>query len=419
MRLTVVTFGSDGDTRPFAVLARGLMQAGHEVHLFGERASLPIVGALGVPHSALAGDVVATLPPGGPDVPMSRGDALQSVQRLNQLIRNNTPAWMRTIAEHARTADAVLFSGLSMFAGLGAALELNKPHIGLWLQPISPTRELSSPMMPPMKLPGWLNRLSYRALHTTLWHYYGKAANAARREVFGGAARSRMYLDCPILYGISPQLLARPSDWPAQHQLCGYWSAAPEDWQAPAQLQDFLAAGPAPIYVGLGSASVFLRRKRLDAIIAAVAGRRALFYPAWSQIDATCLPENFHVIGPTPHSWLLPRCSLAIHHGGAGTTHAAARAGIPSMVLPLGGDQFFWSSRLSAAGVAPKFLAPPQVTGAALSTAMEFTQTDVVRERAQALGAAMAREDGVGEGVRRITALLGAHGSSGSASQAA
>jgi len=408
MRLTVVTFGSDGDTRPFAVLTQALMHAGHDVHLFAEQASLGLAQALGVPHTALAGDVLATLPPGGPDTALTSRDALQTLRRLLRLIADNTPSWTQTIAEHARTSDAVLFSGLSMFAGLGAALELGKPHLGLWLQPITPTRQRCSPMMPPMKLPGWLNHLSYRALHATLWRYYGKPANAARRQLFGGPERARMRLDCPILYGISPQLMARPTDWPVTHQLCGHWSTPLDHWQAPAALQDFLAAGPAPIYIGLGSASCFLRRKGLDAITVAVAGRRALFYPGWSDIRAADLPQNFHVVGPTPHSWLLPRCSLAIHHGGAGTTHAAARAGIPSIVMPFGGDQFFWADCLTTAGVAPKYVPAPKATADSLRAAIEFTQTDAVRARASALGAALAREDGVGEAVRRITTLLGA-----------
>src|SRR5271165_450159 len=105
-----------------------------------------------------------------------------------------------------------------------------------------------------------------------------------------------------------------------------------------------------PIYGGFGRLAGFEGRALLGEIIAAVAGRRALFYPGWSGVSAADLPANFLIIGDTPHAWLFPRTSLVIHHGGAGTTHSAARAGAASVVVPFAGDQFFWADRLRQAG---------------------------------------------------------------------
>jgi hypothetical protein len=70
----------------------------------------------------------------------------------------------------------------------------------------------------------------------------------------------------------------------------------------------------------------FDQRRLLKEIFAAVAGRRALFYPGWSGMDTASLPVNFLVVGDTPHSWLFPQTSLVVHHGGSGTAHSAARA---------------------------------------------------------------------------------------------
>ena len=407
MRFTVITYGSDGDTRPFATLCRGLLDAGHEVQLFAERSSLRIAQALDVPVEALAGDVQATLPLGNPRENLRTGEVIEAGRSLLRLVANNTESWLAAVAEHARTADAILFSGLAMFVGPALGLELGKPHIGLWALPISPTRAFSPPVMPPLHLPGWMNRLSYSALHATLWRYYGKPANAARQRVFGGHGRARMRLDGPILYGVSRHLVPQPPDWPATHRVCGQWflpTAA--DWRAPHGLLDFLDAGPAPIYVGFGSPSSFVRQKRLDTLIAAIAGRRAVFYPGWSRIDATMLPKNFYLVRETPHSWLFPRCSVVIHHGGAGTTHTAARSGVPSIVLPFGADQFFWANRLTAAGVAPKYVGMGKIDEQLLTGMIDFTQQDAVRKRARDLGAAMSQEDGIGETVRRIEDLL-------------
>jgi UDP:flavonoid glycosyltransferase YjiC (YdhE family) len=324
-----------------------------------------------------------------------------------RLYNQNIEAWLHAITDEARDSDAILASGLAMYVGAAAGLELRKPWIGVWVLPITPTREFSMPMAPPMRLPGWANRLTFRALHGMTWHKFGKSTNAARENLFGGPTRARIKLDCPILYGISRHLVARPADWPDTHQICGQWTLPPpSDWQPPDKLREFLGAGAAPIYVGFGSPSCFIRQKHLDVLIEGIAGRRAVFYPGWSQIDATMLPKNFFVVRETPHTWLFPQCSVIIHHGGAGTTHTSARAGVPSIVTPFAADQFFWASRLAAAGVAPKYVRRSALDAQSLAAMIEFSQQDEVRTCAKRLSEAMSQENGVGDAVRRIEMLM-------------
>jgi UDP:flavonoid glycosyltransferase YjiC (YdhE family) len=172
-------------------------------------------------------------------------------------------------------------------------------------------------------------------------------------------------------------------------------------------LIEFLAGGDPPIYVGFGAASSFVRQKRLSEIFSAIGGRRALFYAGWSKITSSMLPKNVFVVGDTPHAWLFPLTSMVIHHGGAGTTHTASRAGVPSIVLPFGGDQLFWAGRLASAGVAPKYVRAGKCNSELLSNMIEWAERDAVRERAKMLGTAMADEDGVGTAVAEIEALLG------------
>jgi sterol 3beta-glucosyltransferase len=171
------------------------------------------------------------------------------------------------------------------------------------------------------------------------------------------------------------------------------------------------SAGDAPIYVGFGSMVGFDQRALFDIVIAAVAGRRALFYPGWISVDSLKLPPNFCVIGSTPHDWLFPSTSLVIHHGGSGTTHSAARAGVPSVVLPFAADQFFWAEQLRRRGIAPAAATGPKVTTAILSHAIDAAQTAEMRERASAIGATMRAEDGLAKAVDRVHALL-AHSNS-------
>lgn len=403
MRFSVVTFGSEGDTRPLAALCRGLLDQGHEARLFAERSTLTLASRLGVPCEALAGDVESTLPIADPGQEIGLAALLRAIKAMNALIAANSASWMRAVADHARDSDAILFSSLAV--GVGAVLheELRKPGIGLFFQPITPTREFSSPMLPPMNLPGWANRMTFAPAHRQMWSICGKSAQAARLEIFGTRPQHALRLDFPMLYGVSRHLVPQPRDWPATHRICGHWSRPVDAYDAADDLREFLAAGEPPLYAGFGSPSAFVRKRALQALIDAVAGRRAVFSPGWSRIDSAVLPGNFFVLKQVPHEWLFPRVALAIHHGGAGTTHTAARAGIPQIILPVGADQHFWARRVALRGAAPRYTRNARFKADVLANMIEFAQRDATRHDAAELGNAMSKEDGVGNAIQAIT----------------
>ena len=238
-----------------------------------------------------------------------------------------------------------------------------------------------------------------------LWLAFRKATNAARAKAGLPPGRNNRS-GHPILYGISPTLLPKPADWPDNARMCGQWLCPVREWDAPRSLQDFLSAGDAPIYVGFGSMAGFDQRALLDIVAAAVAGRRTLFYSGWSGTDSLNLPPNFYVVGDTPHDWLFPRTSMVVHHGGSGTSHSAARAGVPSVVLPFAADQFFWADQLRRIGIAPVTTSVQRVTAASLSRAISAAGTSEMRERASLVGAKMRAEDGLANAVETIHALL-------------
>ncbi len=65
------------------------------------------------------------------------------------------------------------------------------------------------------------------------------------------------------------------------------------------------------------------------------------------------LPGEVFVTGAVPHDWLFPRMAAVVHHGGAGTTGAGLRAGVPSIIVPGANDQPFWGRRVEALGAGP------------------------------------------------------------------
>ena len=390
MRLLVVTYGTEGDTRPLVMLCHGLMQAGHEVMLLAEGGTLESAQVLGVPHAALEGDIhdeVVAL--------VSRGNDLGAAARgLARMAARHVPAWMRQADAAALGCDAVLTGGLAAFVGMSVAERHGIPVIGLGMIPLTPTRLFPTPFLPRLRVPGPLNRLSYSAVNHAVWRTFKRPINAAR-EAMGMPARRSLWRDVPMLYGISPSLLPEPADWPADHHVCGQWRAPELGWQPDAALKAFLEAGPAPVYVGFGSMTGFDREQVLPALLKALAPRRVLLSPGWAGLPDIPLPPSVFVVGSVPHEALFPRCAFVIHHGGSGTTHSACRAGVPSLVMPFAADQFFWARRLRDVGVAPAALSVKRLDAVSLARAIGFAELAQTRERAVALGLAMVGEDGV------------------------
>ena len=393
MRLLILTYGTEGDTRPLAALGHALIAAGHEVHLLADASTLGAAIALDVPCSALAGDIRATLA-----APGAMRDVTRNIARLSI---HHTGDWMRQAIAAGRGCDAVIVSGLAAFAGLSAAEALGVPVIGAMLIPITPTRAFPSPFLP-IAPPRMFDRASHQLFSWLTWRLFRKATNRARVAA-GMPPRKHAWTEHPMLYGISPALVPAPQDWPANAHACGQWIPPSDAWSPPVELSAMLAAGEPPIYVGFGSMAGFDNARLLDAVVTAVDGRRALFNAGWSGIDPAALPSNFHPVGHVPHDWLLPRCAMAIHHGGSGATHSACRAGIPSIIVPFAGDQFFWNARLRAAGVMRHTLKGRSITGPRLRAAIDFAGSAAARAAAANLGECMRHEDGCAAAVALVT----------------
>lgn len=327
---------------------------------------------------------------------------------LAHIANTHAQAWLRDIVDTGKDCDAIIVSGLAAFVGLSAAESLGIKAIGTGLIPITPTSAFASPFLPPQWVPAFLNAPSQRFVNQMLWRAFRKETNAARAAVCGLPPRQSLWTHHPMLYGISPSLVSPPADWPLNAQICGQWVSPATDWAAPSALSDFLAAGDAPVYVGFGSMAGFDHEKVLGEMVVALAGRRVLFYPGWSGVDVSRLPANFHVIGDTPHDWLFPKTSLVIHHGGSGTSHSATRAGVPSVVVPFAGDQFFWADRLRRAGVAGPALNGRALRASSLAAGIAFADKAQTQARAKDLSARMASENGLQHAVSAIHRLMNA-----------
>jgi len=407
VRIVALTFGTEGDTRPVAALCRGLRDAGHDVVLLGERNGASYADALEVPFVPLAGDMALAMRTAAAGVSRRGADVHYVARTLAAIAAANTAEWMRAALDHARGRDLVLCAGLAIYVGLSVAETLRIRAIGVGLQPMLPTRAFASPFLPLLRLPRLLNRASHRLVLSLMWRAFRGPVNAARHDVASQAPRAREWDDYPALFGVSPTLVPRPDDWTDRIAMTGYWFGPRDPAFVPdAGLVEFIEAGEAPVYVGFGSMLGFDRDRLLDVVLRALDGRRAILHSGWSGFGDAPLPRNVHRVAHVPHDWLFPNMSTIVHHGGAGTTHTAARAGVPSVVLPFAADQFFWAKRLQSVGVAPEMLTHRRLAATRLRERLDAACAPTMQSRARDIGAKIAAENGVANGVVQIEAWM-------------
>ena len=128
---------------------------------------------------------------------------------------------------------------------------------------------------------------------------------------------------------------------------------------------------------------------------------RGIILSGWSGVQGPSSKDLLY-LKTGPHDWLLPRCKLVIHHGGAGTTVAGMRAGIPNIVLPFMGDQPFWGERVQAIGAGPKPIRIKDLSVEKLSQAFVEAENESLRKRVQVVGQQISSEEGTNEAVKWI-----------------
>jgi sterol 3beta-glucosyltransferase len=288
------------------------------------------------------------------------------------------------------------------------------PCIEAGLVPVLPTARDAGVLLGGRDLGASLNRIATSFVHRSLFRACKESIDVLGREVEGLApyrvyeksARTSFHTD-PILYAFSPSVYPKPDDWGENVHLTGYWFLPPEpSWTPPAELTAFIESGEPPIYFGFGSMTNTNPVRVLAMFSEALEhlGARGIVSAGWAGIGASLAsPPRMRIVGYLPHDWLFPKVAVAVHHGGAGTTAAALRAGIPSVVVPHVGDQAVWGRILRRLGVAPRGIPIHRLSADRLERALrEALAEGRMRKRAREIAAVLAAEDGVARAVEVI-----------------
>jgi vancomycin aglycone glucosyltransferase len=305
---------------------------------------------------------------------------------------------------------------------VGAGVQLAVPSVAEWrgvpaaaavFCPCAiPSAAAPPPTVKTQTLPRWVNRL--------LWDLGGPALSwVLRPHINRGRATLGLHgiddvlshlIGDRVLLAADPDLAPIGDDAPERAVATDAWMLDEENGTLDPRVDAFLALDPAPVYVGFGS----MVAKRVPALaaetIAAIraVGRAAIVSGGWAGLGRHVAPaDDLLVAGALPHATVFPRVSAAIHHGGAGTTTAAARAGVPQVILPHILDQYYWGHRIAQLGLGPRALPADLVTADVLADRIDAAVGDpAIRRRAASLAPAIRARNGAPAAASHLERLV-------------
>lgn len=407
MNITILTYGSRGDVQPFLPLSLGLMSRGHNVILAAPSRFKSLVEELGITFFPLAGDPE--------NLSRRLNDAgynfLKQVRELMSHAVEIGADVMRQTEEACKTADLIIHTFTHAVGAHTLAREKNIPDVYIDLFPMFvPTGDYPNISLPDFGSRTY-NRFTHIASAQISWitsklgfEKIRQRAGLPKRKLYFPFKDSPLRPRTPVLCAWSPSLIPPSGDWSPHVHVTGYYFLPRNDaYTPPKELKEFLEAGSQPVCISFGS-MVNKDAEKIDAIIRESlrqTNNRGIILSGWGSTKRESTSDLLY-IESAPHDWLLPKCRVLIHHGGAGTTSAGLRAGIPQVVVPFMADQPFWGSRVHAVGVAPKPIRVNQLSVAKLASAIAEAESKVVLERAQVIGQSIRSEDGVGRAVELI-----------------
>lgn len=406
--LTIVclTIGSRGDVQPYIALCKELLKEGHRARIATHAEFEPWVRKHGIDFAPVDGNPAELM-----RICVEHGMFTYNfMKEANSKFRG----WLDDVCSSSwracQGAD-VLIESPSTMAGIHIAEALEIPYFRAFTMPWTRTRAYPHAFsVLEKKMGGGYNSITYITFDTIFWTAISGQINKWRRRELGlhNTTQSKMRASLrPFLYNFSPHVVPPPLDWPDWVRVTGYWFLDEADlYEPPSDLVAFMDKarkdGKKLVYVGFGSIVIddpaALTKTVVDSVMKADV--RCVLSKGWSDRletkDASKpeipLPPEIFQIQSAPHDWLFKQMDAAVHHGGSGTTGASLRAGIPTIIKPFFGDQYFFAQRVEDMGVGVWL---KKVNTSVFSRALwEVTNSQRMIVKAKVLGQKIRKDNG-------------------------
>ncbi|KAK4955303.1 Sterol 3-beta-glucosyltransferase [Elasticomyces elasticus] len=414
LRITCLTIGSRGDIQPYIALCKRLLEEGHRPKIATHKEFKVWVEKHGIDYAPVEGDPAELMRVCVENGMFTPKFIYQATTQFSTWFDN-----LLITAHEACKGSDLLIESPSAMAGIHIAESLGIPYFRAFTMPWTRTRAYPHAFaVTGSKQGGAFNYMTYAFFENLFWAISAPQINRWRGKYLGLRPTSLEKLQgnkVPFLYNFSPSVVVPPLDFSDWIRVTGYWFLDEGvDWTPPDDLLAFINQARADkqklVYIGFGSVTVSDSKQLTQQVVDAVtkADVRCILSKGWSDRFAkkdteepeVPLPSNIFKIQAAPHDWLFRQVDAVVHHGGAGTTGASLRWGVPTIIKPFFGDQNFFATRVEDLGVGIHLR---KVTVNALGKALWIaTHDDRMRTRARVLGEQIRSEDGVGTAIKAV-----------------
>jgi UDP:flavonoid glycosyltransferase YjiC (YdhE family) len=349
MMFLLASWGSRGEVEPCAAVGRELLRRGHEVRMAVPPDLVGFVESAGLAAVGYGPNLQAFLDPYREywTCFFRNPWKIQTLVRLGlEVGKPFIESWAEmsaTLTSLANDADLLLTTPGFEDAAANTAEHYDIPLATLHWYPL----RANGQRMP--FLPAPMGRSAVTVREWLHWRGTKNREDAQRRELGLPEATSpaprriaeRGSLELQAYDEVCfPGLAAEWAKWDGQRPFVGALTLELPT-EADEEVASWIAAGKPPIFFGFGSIPIESAGAIFAMIGAACAeiGERALICAAGSDTTRAPLSEHIKVVGMMNYAAAFPACRAVVHHGGAGTTAAGLRAGVPTLILSTDLDQ--------------------------------------------------------------------------------
>ncbi|MDH2425399.1 glycosyltransferase [Sphaerisporangium sp. TRM90804] len=407
MRVVVCALGTRGDVQPPAVLAAELQARGHQVLVATTHDLIDFVASLGLRTAPLSADIKGIFQSPEGQRLMASGNARAFLKHIAGIRRERVTTVQDEMIALARGADLLIAGKHSEDDTACIAEAYGVPLVTLHHAPWGGNPVYPAFLATTRRLPGGLRQASHWYVERATWKSLEADIRRIRQVLalppVSKPTEAGLYrVDALQIQAYSRHLTPELVDWHPRRPLTGFIEPtraqheAFGDATADPDLGRWLDAGDPPIYFGFGSMPVLDPDAMLQMVtnVSRALNMRGLVVAGWTELRRTPAPDGpIHVTPAVDHGAVLPRCRVAVHHGGAGTTAASIGAGLPTVAAAVFMDQPFWANRLERLGVG-RAMRFADLTEKSLLRAIESLLGPEPKRRAAAIASAMRTENG-------------------------
>ncbi|HET9930040.1 MAG TPA: glycosyltransferase [Polyangiaceae bacterium] len=382
MQVLLAAVGTRGDVQPALALALELRELGHGVRLCTSPNFLGWAESLGI-DAVPMGVEMRQPAKGASTMPKLTPEELR---RLRASLPDLVTDQFDTLAAAAKGCDLIVGANAHQYAAPSIAERARIGYVTTVYAPVAvPSLELAPPPLPGQE--------ASAGSITERWRDVAAAWNERALERVNA---NRVRLELPPVEDVLEYVLTKHT-WLAADPVLAPLPTTPGrtlyqtgSWvlrdprPLPPELETFLERGEPPIFVGFGSMPAAAEVSTALVGAARAVGRRLVVSKGWANLELAHEAADCITVEDVSHERLFPRVAAVVHHGGAGTTAAAARAGVPQVITPMFSDQFYWANRVVELGVGAT-TPHASLSEASLADALASVLAPPIRERARSL----------------------------------